>query len=719
MVRLILCSFLYCGLFFSQIVGPGTGGGGVTPSGTSLPASCTAGQLFILTSASSGSQVYVGVGSSPCVWTAQAGVPSGATPLTGTVTGLCSSDNNQRYYVVNGQASGFSYSIPPFPSSNCSVLFQNNDTANALTLTNASAQTINGQTSGVSVAPCSSPTKGCPVMQLTADLTNGVWIFGNPTTPGAGYYGTTSTSLTIGTGSKSFTTQSGMAYVAGGPIQLIPSGNTAYSMSGTVSSYSSTGTAMTITVTTTVGSGTFSSWTLVGSGPPGANGAAGSNGAISLVQVNTASQTVQPTLNLKAGTNVTITGSNNTGNTSTDVTISASGSLPPSATVGSLLVANGSLSANAFLGTNKQFCAAGKLVSWPVSGSLYSPSISAISTTTAPSISAPLNCLAGGTTASPPTGVNGVIVPPGTTAGTSVTDSVTLDYWHVAPFQQIGIFNYNSAGTTMGYVSAAFIADSGVTPTILGTAAQTSTTASSTQYWPLGGGSPISSELPAAVAIPFAYTLQNLTGCASTTPTNTVSVSVRVNGAAVGTPSSIGFTFPASSNLCSGYDGTNTYTGSAGDYTDIQTISGATTQTVINWLSYGVYPTSGAPEMIWGGINGTASTTLEYSTAGQSGAFGTTFNNQAVVAPRGCTASKLYAVQAVANASGVTTTLTLYKNGSATALTGTITNGSGTGSVLLDGTDTVTFSQGDRFAMAYSTASGTSGTIASWSCLCQ
>lgn len=73
--------------------------------------------------------------------------------------------------------------------------------------------------------------------------------------------GTSSTSLAIGTGSKSFTTTAGLGYTAG---QAITAYNSASNwMGGTVSSYS--GTTLVISVTNTGGSGTLASWTFTGS----------------------------------------------------------------------------------------------------------------------------------------------------------------------------------------------------------------------------------------------------------------------------------------------------------------------------------------------------------------------------------------------------------------------------------------------------------------------
>jgi hypothetical protein len=68
-------------------------------------------------------------------------------------------------------------------------------------------------------------------------------------------------------------------------------------------------------------------------GPAGSNGSNGTNGAISQIQANGSNQTVEPKLNLKSGTNATVSCADNAG-LSTDCTVSASGgTLPTSAGV--------------------------------------------------------------------------------------------------------------------------------------------------------------------------------------------------------------------------------------------------------------------------------------------------------------------------------------------------------------------------------------------------
>jgi hypothetical protein len=86
----------------------------------------------------------------------------------------------------------------------------------------------------------------------------------------AGFSGTSTTSNSIGTGSKTFTTQTGKAWVVGSRIVAADTGapSTNY-MAGTVTAYNSGTGALTATFDFTQGSGTLTAWTLSLSGPPG------------------------------------------------------------------------------------------------------------------------------------------------------------------------------------------------------------------------------------------------------------------------------------------------------------------------------------------------------------------------------------------------------------------------------------------------------------------
>jgi hypothetical protein len=93
---------------------------------------------------------------------------------------------------------------------------------------------------------------------------------------GAGYGGTSTTSLVIGTGSKSFTTQSGYAYQAGNYIRASSAADGTNYMEGTITSYTNIGgglATLILNVSKVGGSGTKTDWAFSLAGTPGANGA--------------------------------------------------------------------------------------------------------------------------------------------------------------------------------------------------------------------------------------------------------------------------------------------------------------------------------------------------------------------------------------------------------------------------------------------------------------
>lgn len=71
---------------------------------------------------------------------------------------------------------------------------------------------------------------------------------------------TSTTSLAIGAGSKSFTTQTGKAWVPGHSIAIVSAANATNSMTGTVTSYNSGTGALVVNVIATGGSGTYADW---------------------------------------------------------------------------------------------------------------------------------------------------------------------------------------------------------------------------------------------------------------------------------------------------------------------------------------------------------------------------------------------------------------------------------------------------------------------------
>lgn len=93
---------------------------------------------------------------------------------------------------------------------------------------------------------------------------------------GPSYAATSVTSLAIGTGSKSFTTQSGLAYQVGARLRATDAANSANWMEGLVTSYATT--TLQITSDLTSGSGTIANWLINIAGERGATGATGPTG---------------------------------------------------------------------------------------------------------------------------------------------------------------------------------------------------------------------------------------------------------------------------------------------------------------------------------------------------------------------------------------------------------------------------------------------------------
>jgi len=88
----------------------------------------------------------------------------------------------------------------------------------------------------------------------------------------AGYSGTSTSTVTIGLGSKSLTTQAGLSYLPGAYVLVADSAapNVNF-MAGSVLTYDETTGAMQVDVTRVGGSGEQSSWTVTLSGPPGSD----------------------------------------------------------------------------------------------------------------------------------------------------------------------------------------------------------------------------------------------------------------------------------------------------------------------------------------------------------------------------------------------------------------------------------------------------------------
>jgi hypothetical protein len=100
---------------------------------------------------------------------------------------------------------------------------------------------------------------------------------GIATVAAANMRGTSSSSVLIGTGSKSFTTQAGKYFDVGNWLLIVSDANEANYMHGQVTAYS--GTSLTVNVTNVGGSGTLADWLITVSGTRGATGPQGPTGS--------------------------------------------------------------------------------------------------------------------------------------------------------------------------------------------------------------------------------------------------------------------------------------------------------------------------------------------------------------------------------------------------------------------------------------------------------
>lgn len=142
-----------------------------------------------------------------------------------------------------------------------------------------------------------------PVVGATIDPTDADSFFDDVEAAMNSFIGTSTTSLAIGTGTKTFTTQTGKTFIPGTFMQAISQANSANFMYGTVTSYDDGTGALVLEIVTVGGSGTLADWNLFFSG------ARGGVGLAATVTAGTAGTAA-------AGTSVTV---NNSGTTSAAV----------------------------------------------------------------------------------------------------------------------------------------------------------------------------------------------------------------------------------------------------------------------------------------------------------------------------------------------------------------------------------------------------------------
>src|ERR1700687_6108527 len=103
---------------------------------------------------------------------------------------------------------------------------------------------------------------------------------------GASYAATSATSFLIGTGSKAFATQAGLAYVVGSRVRTASNANGANYMEGLVTAYA--GTTLTVNVSAVGGTGTFADWNISLAGDPGSGNMLSTNNLSELTNFATA-----------------------------------------------------------------------------------------------------------------------------------------------------------------------------------------------------------------------------------------------------------------------------------------------------------------------------------------------------------------------------------------------------------------------------------------------
>jgi len=110
-----------------------------------------------------------------------------------------------------------------------------------------------------------------------AAASGSIWVTGPAGSTGSVYDTTSATSATIGTGSKSFTVPAGLSYTVGQSVIAASDENN--KMEGSVTSYNASTGALVIDSIKTIGSGSYSDWSINLVGPIGPTGETGPTGA--------------------------------------------------------------------------------------------------------------------------------------------------------------------------------------------------------------------------------------------------------------------------------------------------------------------------------------------------------------------------------------------------------------------------------------------------------
>lgn len=167
-------------------------------------------------------------------------------------------------------------------AANSATSASNSATNAANSATTATTQATNAANSATSASNSASvATSKASEVQANADYVDDQVILAQDAATAAMNYAsaltaTSTTSITIGTGSKTFTTQSSKQFQAGQTLKIVSTANTANFMIGDVTSYSAT--SLVMNITSTGGSGTFADWNISLTGIKGDTGAQGIQG---------------------------------------------------------------------------------------------------------------------------------------------------------------------------------------------------------------------------------------------------------------------------------------------------------------------------------------------------------------------------------------------------------------------------------------------------------
>lgn len=163
----------------------------------------------------------------------------------GGVTGICSYDNlNIDYDVVVANNTQYKITI-----SGKQYSVTSDASATAAEIVTALKNEINND------ATCPAVAGGATYLSLTRK---------NASTPYSVYplQSITTSSITVGTGAKSFTLPVGLSFIVGQSVTIVSTAYVGDSMGGVITDFNSGTGAMTVNCTTSSGSGTYSNWTV-------------------------------------------------------------------------------------------------------------------------------------------------------------------------------------------------------------------------------------------------------------------------------------------------------------------------------------------------------------------------------------------------------------------------------------------------------------------------